>query len=113
MVDENDYDGMKYDISNVEKWVSDWQLKINVGKCELLHIGSTNNNFQYELNGLIIPTSDKCRDLGITVSDDLKFTSHCQKIARNAHYRRRQFQQSFAYKDRKFQVEILIQQDYR
>ena len=40
------------------------------------------------------------------MSDDLKFTSHCQKIARNAHYRRRQFQQSFAYKDRKFQVEM-------
>ena len=89
VVNDNDFNDMTSDISNFEKWVSDWQLKVNSEKCELLPIGNNNKKFQYELNGSAIAASSKCRDLGVTISSDLKFTAHCQKIARNTHYRRR------------------------
>ena len=33
VVNDNDFNDMTSDISNFEKWVSDWQLKVNSEKC--------------------------------------------------------------------------------
>ena len=95
---------MAEDLLNLEDWVSAWQMKLNINKCELLSVGSSNVDYPYKLNGFVVPGGDVCRDLGVYVSDNLSFTQHCMKISRYAHYRRRQFHSAFACKDRDFHV---------
>ena len=95
---------MSDDLLNLNEWVSTWQMKINFNKCELLALGYNNPRFPYKLGDFTVNSHACCRDLGIHMSNDLSFTLHCSKITRSAHFRRRQFQQSFACKDRNLHV---------
>ena len=88
----------------MQAWISDWQLKINVEKCNILRLGHNNLDFEYRIGGSLISNDAVCKDLGVYVSSDLSFSYHCAKIARNAHFRRRQFTQAFACRDLAFQV---------
>ena len=36
----NDYLDMIDDILNIGSWIEEWQIRINISKCELLRIGS-------------------------------------------------------------------------
>ena len=47
-------------------------MEFNTSKCKVLHIGSTNIHFQYEMNGQSLASSKEEKDL------DDKSTSHCQ-----------------------------------
>ena len=101
---QGDCEFLAEDLTRVEEWEATWQMSINPTKCELLSIGAHNMNFSYQLDNCALGNANQCRDLGVYVSKNLSFSYHCNIIARNAHYRRRQFQHSFACKDRDFQV---------
>ena len=96
------------DLHGLEQWVSDWQMSINVDKCEVLNLGNNDFNFQYALDGKIIHRSVVCKDLGVNISNNLSFSFHCSKISRCANYRRRQFQLAFACKHIEFQVFFVL-----
>ena len=65
---------MSDDIFNINKqWVNDWQMKINIGKCELLNIGYNNLKFLYTLDGVNITSTVSYKDLGVYVSKDFFF----------------------------------------
>ena len=70
------------------------------------YLGYNNQRYEYTLDRTNVVPSASCRDLGIMISDDLKFSTHCKKVSKNAHYRRRQLQQAFASRDRKLLVEL-------
>ena len=50
----------------------------STSKCKVLHIGSGNRLFQYELNGHVLASSKEEKDLGVIVTDNLKSSSNCQ-----------------------------------
>ena len=74
------------------------------GQCKVLAIGRSDLKFPYQKGLFNINCRKSCRDLGVFISNDLMFTNHCTKITYSGHYRRRQFYQAFASKDRNFQV---------
>lgn len=92
------------DLLNIQHWFDLWQLRINVNKCELLHIGRNNINFPYRVQQYLIPEKLFCKDLGIYVTDDLSVRKHCSVVARNAFFRLRQFSMAFVCNDRMFKV---------
>jgi len=55
-----------------------WQMEFNASKYKVLHIGSGNRLFQYELNGHVLASSKEEKDLGVIVTDNLKSSSNCQ-----------------------------------
>jgi len=67
------------------EWSIRWQLCIAFEKCHVLSIGNDQND--YFLNDVPLTRADHVRDLGITVSKDLKFSRHCQEISRKANSR--------------------------
>ena len=75
------------DFISMNDWFVLWQLKINLNKYEVLHIGQTNRRFNYCIGERIIKKTDKIRDLGLLTSDDLSNSKHCAEIARRAYYR--------------------------
>ena len=77
---------LAYNLNELEKWCRNWELYVNSEKCEVLIIGKNNPNFQYELNGNIIPTKNYSRDLGVLISDDLYYRQHYVFLTRNCHY---------------------------
>ena len=62
-------------------WSEKWQMKFNVDKCKVLHINNNNQYTKYKMNG---STLFMIRDLGVTISNDLKPRKHCSYVDRTA-----------------------------
>ena len=43
-------------------WASDWQLKVSVEKCNMLHIGSCSVSYQYSVGHDVISHETQCKD---------------------------------------------------
>ena len=52
-------------------------MKLNVDKCKDLHIGSINQFTNYTMNGSELSKVNHEKDLGVTISNDLKPDKHC------------------------------------
>ena len=53
-----------------------WQLMFNISKCFLLHLGPPQEYSKYNIQGTLISSSDKIKDLRELIDDNLKFHSH-------------------------------------
>jgi ribonucleases P/MRP protein subunit RPP40 len=53
-------------------------MLFNEQKCKVMHIGRTNLNSQYTLNGIALTTTDEERDLGVVILNSLKASSQCR-----------------------------------
>ena len=67
-------------------WADKWQMDFNKKKCKVLHIGHSNKNFNYEMQGEWLESVEYEKDLGVIVSNNLKGSKHCLE-ARNKAYR--------------------------
>ena len=59
------------------EWSAKWQMLFNFGKCECLHTGHGNEDAQYTMGGTVLNTTVKEKDLGLTISADMKVSEQC------------------------------------
>ncbi|KAK2182626.1 hypothetical protein NP493_344g00017 [Ridgeia piscesae] len=52
-------------------------MLFNFGKCKCLHTGHGNEDAQYTMGGTVLNTTLKERDLGLTISADMKVSGQC------------------------------------
>jgi hypothetical protein len=88
---------LQQSLSNLSAWAKTWQMSINIHKCSVL---STRNkgrpvNKAYYIDDCLLPNSVEAVDLGITISHDLSFNSHINKIVAKAHQRGSTFFRGF------------------
>jgi hypothetical protein len=74
-----DHQQMQQSISSVCGWSHTWQLGFNVGKCKAMHIGKSNPNTQYVMEGNPLTTVEEETDLGVTIDKGLTFAAHVAK----------------------------------
>ena len=55
---------------------------VYVEKSHVLHLGKNNKNFSYTMNGSILKSTNKEKDIGAIVSSNLKSSAQCDKVAR-------------------------------
>jgi hypothetical protein len=79
-----DIDDMQFDLDSIYEWSQVWLMDFNVQKCACLHFGNNNPTAIYHLNGCDIPNKTSEKDLGVTISSNLKFSDHCAKSVRSA-----------------------------
>ena len=77
-------EALQSDLDRLTCWANKWQMKFNVDKCKVLHIGSSNDRVQYEMNGQILEAVNKEKDLGVMISSDLKPSQHCSEVVKTA-----------------------------
>ena len=63
----------------VNEWTQNWDLFLNISKSEHLSIRPTVER-TFFISNHEIPKVHKVRDLGVVISDDLKWKTHVQKI---------------------------------
>jgi len=66
------------------EWSRLWQLKFNIGKCNLLHLGRPHEYGEYLIDGTIISPKNVVKDLGILIDHKLKFHYHTSTITKKA-----------------------------
>ena len=74
-------------LDSICSWCSINQLKINVQKCFILHLGHTNNHFIYGFHGNFIPKSELVKDLGVYMEPNLSYSRHISIICARARSR--------------------------
>ena len=79
-----DVESLKADLDKLEVWAEKWQMKFNVDKCSVMHIGKKNLYENYQLCGATLKSSNNERDLGVVVDNNLKFTEQTNKAIRAA-----------------------------
>ena len=59
-------------INKLVEWATKWQMNFNVDKCSVMHIGHNTMQVNYNRFNNQLPTTDRQRDLGIIITNDLK-----------------------------------------
>ena len=67
---------LQNDLDKLVKWSEKWQL-FNFGKCKCLHTGQGNLDINYNMGDTVLGTTVKEKDLGITISADMKISEQC------------------------------------
>ena len=68
-----DFQALQNDIDKLLVWANNWQLRFNVFKCYVLHLGPPHGCGEYSMQGTIISSNDTIKDLGIHIDSNLKF----------------------------------------
>ncbi len=87
--DIRDCEELQSDLTNLEKWASDWQMTFHPQKCEVLRIGGGHPQFTYSMfpNGSTakLTSVDVVKDLGVHIDRQLSFDYHCNEAVKKAH----------------------------
>ena len=75
---------LQSDLDRLVTWSDKWLMKFNVDKCKVLHIGNSNDHTNYTMNGSDLSKVTHEKDLGITISTDLKPSKHCSDVVKTA-----------------------------
>ena len=70
---DGDKQDLQSDLDRLVKWSEKWQMLFNFGKCKCLHTGHGNLDVNYKTVDIVLGTSVKEKDLGVTISADMKF----------------------------------------
>ncbi len=94
-------------INKIFEWAESMQLQLALNKCAILHFGRTNPNHTYIMNGTPLANVTEYKDLGVTITSNLKFSHHCNKnkVAKNASLAAAMIHKSFNTRNR----DILLQ----
>ena len=67
---------LQNDLDRLLKW-SEIRQMLNFGKCKCLHTGHGNLDVNYKMGDTVLGTTVKKKDLGVTISSDLKVSEQC------------------------------------
>ena len=96
---KNDVNKLQEDLKNLCKWSKDWLMLFNVDKCKVMHIGYTNGQANYVMEGNILNVVTEERDLGILVQSNLKWDQQCSKSVKMANRILGMIKRNFEYLD--------------
>ena len=69
---DGDIQHLQNDLGTFVKWSEQWQMLFKFGKCKCLHTGHRNLDVNYKMGYTVLGTTVKEKDLGITISADMK-----------------------------------------
>ena len=74
---DGDKQHLQNDLDRLVKWFEKWQMLFNFSKCKCLHTGHGNLDVNYKIEDIVLRTTVKEKDLGITISADMKVSEQC------------------------------------
>jgi hypothetical protein len=78
---DDDIESLRYDLNRLFEWSEKWQMKFNVEKCVVMHVGAKNVKAQYDIGGKSLTKVEEEKDLGVIFNKDFKVASQCIKAA--------------------------------
>ena len=77
---------LQNDLTTLATWADTWLMSFNVGKCAVMSITLKKKPslHDYNIQGEVLHRAKEHDYLGVTISDDLKWTTHCRKTTTKA-----------------------------
>ena len=85
--DEDGFRGdeiLQRDLNRIKTWADKWKMEFNVGKCKVMHLGSSNPRNRYFMGQDELAVTTEERDLGVLVDDSLEFDKHIHGVVNKA-----------------------------
>jgi hypothetical protein len=79
------------------EWAEKWGMEFNPKKCKVMHFGLRNAKKQYTMNGHILAETTEEKDVGVTITSDLKPSAQFCHAAKTASTVLGQIGRSFKY----------------
>ena len=79
-------EGVENDLNDLENWCSTWKMDLNQSKCEVMNSTRSRRpvTAEYKLLHIPLKTLSHQKDLGITVTKDLKWTKQVEEVTSKA-----------------------------
>ena len=106
---DNDRKLLQDCLNNLCNWADTWGMEFNVKKCKIMHVGRTNPNFDYFMNGEKLTETLLERDIGVLIDKSLKPSNQCITAARVANAVLGQICQAFHFRDRNIFLKLYKQ----
>ena len=74
---DGDKQHLQNDLDKLAKWSEKWQMLLNFGKGKYLHTGHGNLDVNYTMRVAVLCTTVIEKDLGVTISADMKVSEQC------------------------------------
>jgi len=97
---EEDRDKLQQALDCLCDWADKWGMCFNLTKCKVMHVGPHNPGYEYFMRGTKLDTTEEERDIGVTVTRNLKPSAQCSKAAGRATSVLGQLRRNFHYGDR-------------
>jgi hypothetical protein len=81
---EEDKMSLQKDLNKLIEWSETWQMNFNVSKCTVMHIGCRNIESNYKIGETDLVNVTEQRDLGVIITNDLKWGRQCDEAFRRA-----------------------------
>jgi hypothetical protein len=81
---ESDSCKLQQDLDAIVKWTETWLMQLNLDKCKVMHVGYKNPAFNYTMAQHTLTTTEAERDLGVTITSDIKWHVHANNITSKA-----------------------------
>ena len=94
------------DLNKINDWACSKQLTLSYNKCLALYLGHRNCKHSYYFDSSIIETKSCSKDLGVFVSDNLKFSYHCSSIIKKGFIRLNLIFKSFKSRNVNFLIQL-------
>ncbi len=75
---------LQEDLRNISQWSDRWEIPFNVNKYHILHVGTKNQKFDYEMNGVKLDSVQCVKDLDVSIALNLKYSQQCKDAASKA-----------------------------
>ena len=82
--EEDDAVALQGDIDAMMEWARKWEMKFNLDKCKVLHVGRLNKRYQYRIGDGCLAEAKEEKDLGVWIGNDLKPVAQCERAAKAA-----------------------------
>jgi hypothetical protein len=75
-----DAEVLQSDINAIDSWCKEWQMSLNHSTCGLVRITRNSQpiHYSYNVEGNLLKTINKQKDIGVIVSKDLKWSLNVQ-----------------------------------
>ena len=92
----------------ISDWAEKWEMPFNINKSKIIHVGTRNQKFDYELCGTQIESVQSVKDLGVTVESNLKFSKQCKEAAAKANRMLGFIKRNFTFKNKDIILPLYI-----
>ena len=103
---DGDKQHLQNDLDRLVKWTEKWQMLLNFGKCKCLHTGHRNLNVNYKMGDTVLGTTVKEKDLGVTISTDMKVSEQCGIAASKGNQILGLIRRNITYKEKKLIIPL-------
>ena len=103
---DGDKQHLQNDLDRLVKWSEKWQMLFNFGKCKCLHTGHGNLNVNYKMGDTALGTTVKEKDLGVTISADMKVSEQCGNAASKGNQILGLIRRNITYKEQKLIIPL-------